>query len=238
MQTVHTSREFESELRDLRTRVLSMGARSEQITRTAFEAFSQGRTALAVDVPQLEAELDQDEVDVQALVLRVLALRQPVAGDLRFLAAALRLITDLERVGDEATNITECIVEGHDAARSITTNELKQMDQDVQEMLHESLRAFVERDPDTARAVLQRDDAVDRLCAKVISKMEGYVASHGDDVDAGMRIMSVARYLERIADHATNIAEEVIFMVRGEDVRHGVAASQTRGGDGSAPSPR
>ena len=207
-----------------------MGAHCERITHTAFEAFSRGKAALAADVPRIEATLDQDEIDIQALALRIIALRQPVAEDLRFLAAALRLITDLERVGDEASNITECIVEGRDAARSLASSELQQMDQEVQEMLHGALRAFVERDPNGARSVLLRDDAVDRHCATIIAKMEEYISAHVDDVAAGMRVMWVAKYLERIADHATNVAEEVIFMVRGEDVRHGTALSPAGSG--------
>jgi len=220
MTTVHTSREFEAELGEVRARALAMGARCEEMTCLSFRAFWSGSSALAKAVPQLEAQLDQDQIDIEALVLRTIALRQPVAGDLRFLAAAVRLVADLERVGDEATNILECVVEGRDGSKWYTGSELEEMDREVQEMLHRALRAFVERDADGARSVISRDDAVDRRCVNVLAKMEDYLASHPGDLAAGMHAMWVAKCLERIADHATNVAEEVIFMVRGEDVRH------------------
>jgi phosphate transport system protein len=230
MTTVHTSREFEAELEELRARALDMGVRCEQVTGAAFRAFWQGKAALAAGVSQVEAQLDQDEVDIQGLALRVIALRQPVADDLRFLAAAMRLVTDLERVGDEATNIAECVIEGREGAKTVASDELREMDREVQDMLHAALRAFVERDANAAKSVLLRDDAVDRHCENVIGKMENYIASHTDDVDAGVHVMWVAKYLERIADHAINVAEEVIFMIRGEDVRHGTALSPTEVG--------
>ena len=104
---------------------------------------------------------------------------------------------------------------GGDGARALVDSDLRQMDQEVQAMLHGALRAFVDRDPDGARAILVRDDSVDGHCATIIAKMETYIASHPSDVSTGLRIMTVAKALERIADHATNVGEEVIFMVRG-----------------------
>ncbi len=202
-----------------------MGGHCEQVTHAAFQAFWLAEPALAANVRRLEAQLDQDEVDIQGLALRIIARRQPVAGDLRFLAAALRLITDLERVGDEAVNITECVMDSGNGVRSLVGDDLQQMDEEAQAMLHGALRAFVERDPDTARGILVRDDTVDRYCATIIARMEQYIASHPGDVAAGMQVMTVAKALERIADHATNVGEEVIFMVRGEDVRHGEAGT-------------
>lgn len=227
MPTVHTSREFDADLQELRARALAMGEHCERITHTAFQAFWQANGALTAEVRHLETQLDQDEVDIQALALRIIALRQPVAGDLRFLAAALRLITDLERVGDEASNITECATDVCDMARLLVDSDLCQMDEEVQAMLHGALRAFVERDPDGARAILARDDSVDGHCATIIAKMETYIASHPTDVNTGIRVMTVAKALERIADHATNVGEEVIFMVRGEDVRHGAMSDES-----------
>jgi phosphate transport system protein len=217
---VHTSRIFESELRELHAQALAMGEHCKRIVRIAFEAFWQGKPSLAVEVPEIEAQIDEEEIGMHALALRIIALRQPVADDLRFLTAAIRLVTDLERVGDEAVNITERVVEGADQAKSSVGTELCAMDREVQAMLQDGLRAFVERDPERARDVIRRDDVVDAHCAAVIAKMTDYVAAHAEDVPAGLRVMWVANHLERIADHATNVAEEVIFMVRGEDVRH------------------
>jgi phosphate transport system protein len=220
MTTPHTSRAFEADLQDLQARALSMGVRCEQATEIAFQAYLQGQPARAPQVSQLAARLDRDQVEIEADVLRILALRQPVAIDLRFLAATLRLVTDLERIGDAAMNITECTVEGDHAAKTVVRRELEDMDRTAQGMLREALRAFVERDPDAARKVLARDGAVDRRCSEITAAMANHLRVHPEDVAAGLRVMWVAKYLERIADHATNLAEHVVYLERGDDVRH------------------
>jgi phosphate transport system protein len=220
MTTSHTSRAFEADLQDLRERALSMGARSEKATEIAFQAYWQGQPARAPEVSEIEAHLDRDEIELEADILRIMALRQPVASDLRFLAATLRLVTDLERIGDAAMNITECTVDGDQAAKALVERELHDMDRTAQDMLRDALHAFVERDADAARKVIDRDDAVDRRCSEITAAMATHMRAHPENVAAGLRVMWVAKYLERIADHATNVAEEVIFMVRGEDVRH------------------
>jgi phosphate transport system protein len=216
----HTSRDFETELRELRAHTLAMGARCERTVMVALDAFREGASHLLAEVQAMDAQVDQDEVDIHALVLRILALRQPVADDLRFLAAALRLITDLERIGDEAVNIAERAVDKNGDAKSLVHEELESMATEAQGMLRGALRAFVERDPQGAERVLFCDDVVDGHCGEIIAKMTGYIATHSHDVAAGLRVVRVAKYLERIADHATNVAEEVIFMVCGDDVRH------------------
>jgi phosphate transport system protein len=216
----HTSRDFETELRELRAQALAMGARCERTVMVALEAFRRGDAQALADVQTLDAQVDRDEMEIHALVLRILALRQPVADDLRFLAAALRLITDLERIGDEAVNIAERALDPNGHAKSLVHQELESMAAEAQGMLQGALRAFVERDPDGAERVLLCDDVVDGYCGAIIAKMTHYIATHSGDVPAGLRVVRVAKYLERIADHATNVAEEVIFMVRGDDVRH------------------
>jgi phosphate transport system protein len=220
MKTTHTSREFETELRELRSHLLAMGARCERSVSLALEAFWQTTPELAAQVQSIDAQIDRDEMDIDALVLRILALRQPVAYDLRFLTTALKLVTDLERVGDEAVNIAERAVEEHGGAKLLVRDELEAMAKHAQEMLRDALLAFVEADPEKAQEVMGRDDFVDRHYGSVIGKMSAHMAAHSEDVPTGLRVVKVAKYLERIADHATNVAEEVIFMVRGEDVRH------------------
>jgi phosphate transport system protein len=224
MANLHTSRDYETELRALRVHTAEMGARCERSVRLAFDAFWQGAAKLA-EARAIDEQIDRDQIDIHALALRVLALRQPVADDLRFLAATLKLIIDLERVGDEALNIAERAVAGPCAAASLVRGDLEAMGSAAQEMLRDALRAFVDRDPCLAEQVLGRDDAVDRRCGVVITTMCGYIATHGADAAGGLRVVRVAKYLERIADHATNLAEEVIFMVRGDDVRHGHASA-------------
>src|SRR5215831_11824682 len=127
MPSSHASRDFETELRELRAHVLAMGARCERILQLALEAFWQGSAELANEVEELDRHIDRDEMDIDALVLRVLALRQPVAYDLRFLATALKLVTDLERIGDEAVNIAERTREGQSLAKDMVRTALKSM---------------------------------------------------------------------------------------------------------------
>jgi phosphate transport system protein len=217
---LHTSRDFESELRELRAHSLAMGARCERALQLALKAFWEGSGQLAGEVENLDMHIDRDEMDIDALVLRILALRQPVAYDLRFLAAALRLVTDLERIGDEAVNIAERAKEEHGTARDTVRGELKAMAEQSQEMLRDALDSFVQAEPTRAEQVLVRDDAVDELYGKIIKAMTEFMTQQPQQVAEAIRVIHVAKYLERVADHATNIAEEVIFMVRGEDVRH------------------
>src|SRR5271167_2907360 len=198
-----------------------MGARCERALQLALKALWEGSTDLAAEVEELDRRIDRDEMDIDALVLRILALRQPVADDLRFLATALRLVTDLERIGDEAVNIAERAVEQRDDAKELVSHELSSMATAARDMLHSALEAFVSWDDTEANRVLGCDDAVDTLCAKTIASMTEFMTSHPHEVAAGLRVIRVAKYLERIADHATNVAEEVIFMVRADDVRHG-----------------
>jgi len=216
----HTSRDFESELRELRAHSLAMGARCERSLQLALKAFWEGSAVLAAEVEELDLHIDRDEIDIDALVLRILALRQPVAYDLRFLAVALRLVTDLERVGDEAVNIAERAKEEHGTAKDKVRGELKAMGEQSQEMLRDALDSFVQGEATRAEQVLVRDDSVDELYGRVIRAMTEFMALHPAQAAEAIRVIHVAKYLERVADHATNIAEEVIFMVRGEDVRH------------------
>jgi len=218
---VHSSRDYETELRELESHLLAMGARCERVVGLAFEAFCRGTPEVMGDVQALDAEIDGDELETHALILRILALRQPVADDLRLLTTALRLVTDLERIGDEAVNIGERTVQHDGGAKQLVSQELSSMAVAALDMLHGALDAFVRWDDEQANHILGCDDAVDALCAATIAAMTEHISGHPDEVQAGLRVIRVAKYLERIADHATNVAEEVIFMVRADDVRHG-----------------
>jgi phosphate transport system protein len=206
-----------------------MGARCERAVRLAFQAYWDGALPVADEVGAVDAQIDRDEMDIRSLVLRILALRQPVARDLRFLATALRLITDLERVGDEAVNITERIAIGDEDAKTSVGDLLPAMSECAQDMLRVTLQAFVDGDADVAASVFARDDTVDKHCAEVMQTMIGHITAHPKSAASGLRVIRTAKHLERIADHATNVAEEVIFMVRGDDVRH------ARGGRSDRP---
>ena len=198
-----------------------MGARCERIVALAFDGYLKGTRHAMQEVAALDAQIDRDELEIHALILRILALRQPVADDLRFLATALRLITDLERVGDEAVNIAERADEEDSEATRLVSDELGRMADCALDMLHLALDAFVRGDDDQADRILGCDDDVDQRCAAIIAGMIAWMPGHASEIRCGLRAIRVAKYLERIADHATNVAEEVIFMVRGDDVRHG-----------------
>jgi phosphate transport system protein len=220
MPSSHTSRDFEAELRELRANALAMGARCERSLRLALDAFWTHSEEIAAEVKELDRLIDRDEMEIDALVLRILALRQPVAYDLRLLATALKLVTDLERIGDEAVNIAERAEEDHGRAKELARAQLKAMADQAQQMLRDALDAFVEGDVTRAEQVLAGDDTVDALYGQTLREMMTFMQENHAEIPGAIRVIKVAKYIERVADHATNIAEEVIFMVRGEDVRH------------------
>jgi phosphate transport system protein len=219
MSDSHTSRDFESELRELRSHLLAMGARCERSVQLALRSFLESSNDLATEVKELDERIDRDEMEIDELALRILALRQPVAHDLRLLATSLKLVTDLERIGDEAVNIAERAEESLED-RGVPRPNLASMADLVEQMLRDALDAFVEADVTRAERVRQGDDSVDDLYGRTLREMMEFMAAHPDAIPAAQRVISVAKYLERIADHATNLAEEVIFMVVGDDVRH------------------
>src|SRR5271155_253702 len=185
----HTSREFESELRELRANALAMGARCVRSLRLALEAFWSGSQERAAGGKERDPRNDRDEREFDALVLRILALRQPVAYDLRLLAAALKLVTDLERIGDEAVNIAERAEEGHGSAKEIARANLKEMADQAQQMLRNALDAFVEGEAARAEQVMAGDDAVDDLYGRILRDMMSYMASHPDEIPAAVRVI-------------------------------------------------
>ncbi len=190
---MHTSRDFESELRELRAHSLAMGARCERALQLALKAFWEGSEKLSDEVEELDRHIDRDEMDIDALILRILALRQPVAYDLRFLAAALRLVTDLERIGDEAVNIAERAKEEHGTARETVRGELKTMAEQAQEMLRDALDAFVQAEATRAEQVLVRDDAVDELYGRIIRAMTEFMTQHTPQVEEAIRAPHVPK---------------------------------------------
>ncbi len=224
----HTSHSYEAEIQELRSALVAMGNRCSSALQTALEAVRTGSRELARQVIGLDRAVNEDEKSIDALTVRILALRQPVACDLRLLAMSLKLVTDLERIGDEAVNIAERAEDGPLAASPETFLDLDQMGVEAQRMVASALEAFLEGDDARALDVLLRDDVVDALYGKTMRAMEEYMQTHPAEVPSALCVMSVAKYLERVADHATNVAEEVIFMVRGDDVRHAKSVGAIR----------
>lgn len=217
----HTHQEFEAELRNLKDRLLAMGGRCEQMISLAVRAFEDRDESLASEVMEADRRMNADELAVDDLAVRILALRQPVGRDLRFAVAAVKASTDLERIGDEAVNIAERAIEMQPADRlSPPGSRLSEMARRAGAMLRDALNALVEEDPTKAHDVFMQDDAVDEIYGEVMRLCLDYMKDDPNRIPDGMRICNTAKYLERIADHATNIAEMVIFTVEGRDVRH------------------
>ena len=224
----HTSRAYEQELRDLKSRLLAMGGRCESLIHMASRAFENLDSALAREVEEADRTLNIEEMAIDQMTVRILALRQPVGRDLRFLVTALKVVTDLERIGDEAVNVAERTVElaAHPPIANLQPK-LAEMADAASRMVRGALDSFVEEDATMARRVLREDDAVDALYGELLRMSMQFIRQQPERVEDGMRIASCAKYLERIADHATNIAEMVVYMVSGDDVRHFVSRSSS-----------
>ena len=220
MERRHTDREFERELETLREKVLLMGARVEEMLVHAMRAFSAKDLAVAENTIRADRQIDELELQIDDLCLHILARRQPVASDLRFVTTVLKLVTDLERIADLCVNICERVIELHaDLELGKSTPILKIADI-AQGMVHDALDAFVARDVIKADQVIERDAQVDAYYAQLFPELVASMMSDPSTVVRSTRMLSLGKYIERIADHATNIAEMVVFMVRGQDVRH------------------
>jgi phosphate transport system protein len=221
----HTDREYENELGRLREQVLFMGARVEEMIETAMRAFVERNTDLARQTIADDRQIDQLELDIDELCLKILARRQPVASDLRFITTTLKLVTDLERIGDLGVNICERVVElGEEPSLPMNASVLRIAEAAVR-MLHDALDAFVAGDAVKAEQVMDRDKTVDAYYAQLFPELVAHMMADPRVVYRATRLQSIGKYLERIADHSTNLAEMVVFMVKGEDVRHAGPAS-------------
>lgn len=232
----HTSRIYDQELRDLKSRLLAMGGRCENLIHMASRAVELLDRDLARRVEASDRVLNSEEMAIDHMTVRILALRQPVGRDLRFLVTTLKVVTDLERIGDEAVNMAERAVElAGQAPIEVLHPRLVEMADAAASMVRHALDSFVEEDETMALSVLREDDGVDELYGQLMRDSTAYIRRHPDHVEDGMRIAACAKYLERIADHATNIAEMVVFMVSGDDVRHFVGSTTPALGHPASP---
>ena len=220
MARTHTSREYEAELQKLRDRLLLMGAKVEEIIKGSMQALLERDSDLAKKMIQADRRINHLELGIDQMCLQILARRQPVASDLRFITIAMKLVTDLERIGDLAVNLSERVLELNEEPPLKPYVDLPRMAQETQEMVHEALDAFVEGDAEKADAVIRQDSIVDAYYMQIFRELLTYMMEDTRNIFRATRLQSIAKYLERIGDHATNIAEMVIFNVRGEDVRH------------------
>jgi len=213
-------REYEAELTDLRERVLLMGARVEEMLIQSTRAFDENSATRAQATIDLDASVDRLEIEIDEACLKILARRQPVASDLRFITTTMKLVTDLERIGDLCVNLCERVVECASEPPPEGVTPIPKIAHAAHGMLHDALDAFVARDVTKAEDVLDRDKVVDAYYAQLFPELVARMMADPRVVFRSTRLLSIGKYLERIADHATNIAEMVVFMVRGEDVRH------------------
>lgn len=222
----HTDREYEAELDRLKEQVLLMGARTEEMLAQAMRAFTERDAELARQTMRIDRQIDQLELDIDQLGLTILARRQPVASDLRFITTTMKLVTDLERIGDLNVNVCERVVELTTEPPLAATTSIARMAESTHAMLHDALDAFVAGNTAQAEEVIERDNAVDAYYAQLFPELLQVMMKDPGAVFRATRLQSIAKYLERIADHSTNIAEMVVFMVRGKDVRHAFALSR------------
>jgi phosphate transport system protein len=211
---------FEDDLRALKNRLLSMGALVEERVRQAVQALMERRPEQADQVIASDQEVNDLQIEIDDRCLKLLALQQPMASDLRLITAAMKINADLERIGDQAVNIAENAAQllAHPPLKPLL--DLPRMAEIAQQMTRDSLDAFVRRDSALARKVLERDDEVDQLKDQNFRVLLTYMMADPGTIERALALILVSRNLERIADHATNIAEDVIFLVEAKDVRH------------------
>lgn len=217
---IHTDRTYESALEKLRSAVLEMGGLVEEQIVQAVRALTDRDDARAAEVIARDHTVNRFDVEIDDLALKLLALHQPAARDLRLITTALKITTDLERIGDLAEHIAERAVELAKEPLADLPIDLPGMAAVARDMLHKALDAFVREDTDLALAVCSEDDEIDRLHKETFRLALSRMPANPEHIASAMRLLFVSKYLERIGDHATNIAEMVIFMVRGQSIRH------------------
>lgn len=213
-------RHFIEELEELQGRLLEMGTLVESAIHHSVLALVERSEDIARQVLRNEDRINHLEVEIDDLAVRLLALQQPMAKDLRLLTAAIKINTDLERMGDLAVNIVERSIALMHLPPVKPLIDIPQMARTAESMVRKSLDAFVKREPELARSVLLSDDEVDRLRDSIQNELVSFMQKDPAVIPQALDLILVARHLERIADHATNIAEDTLFLVKGVDVRH------------------
>ena len=216
-------RHFHEELETLKQTLLAMGGLVEDQIRRVVRALVERDSDLAQEVIERDREVNTYDVEVDEKCVELLALHQPTAGDLRFITTAMKIVTDLERIGDQAVNIAQRVVELNREPQLKPYIDLPRMADQAQRMVKESLDAFVARDTELARQVCSEDDGVDAFKEQIFRELLTFMMEDAKTIPRAIRLILISRFLERVADHATNIAEMVIYMVESKMVRHTLA---------------
>jgi len=214
------TRHFLHELENLKRSVMAMGGLVETAVARAMRAFLEKDLHVARDVLEGDDEVNEFEITIEEEVLKLMALYAPTARDLRFLAGVFKIVNDLERVGDLAVNLAERALDRRSNDVRPGIRQLDEMSDHVRNMLRRSLDAFLSQNVQAAREVLEMDDRADEFLRQVYEGQVGSMQQGATEFEAAMRILASAKYMERIADHATNVAEDVVYMATGEVVKH------------------
>jgi phosphate transport system protein len=216
-------RHFHEELEALKQTLLAMGGLVEEQIRRVMSALLERDSALAQEVIDRDRQVNAYDVEVDEKCVELLALYQPTAGALRFITTAMKIVTDLERIGDQAVNIAQRALELNQEPQLKPYIDLPRMADRAQRMVKESLDAFVARDTELARRVCGEDAEVDALKEQIFRELLTFMMEDARTIPRAIRLILISRFLERVADHATNIAEMVIYMVESKMVRHTLA---------------
>ena len=214
------TKHFRKELETIKKRILTLGSMVEDLVHDSVQAVDRVDADLADHIIKKDSEIDETEVDIEEECLKVLALHQPVAVDLRFIIAVIKINNELERIGDQAVNIAQRVQVIAKRPKPPFWFDYSEMGEKAQKMLRMSLDALVNLDVDLAYRVITMDDEVDRIKSDAYDKIKQAIQDLPERVGYYINLLLISRHLERLADHATNIAEEVIYLVEGEIFRH------------------
>ncbi|HKA62621.1 MAG TPA: phosphate signaling complex protein PhoU [Methylomirabilota bacterium] len=216
-------RHFHEELEALKQTLLAMGGLVEDQIRRVMRALIERDDAIAQEVIERDRQVNAYDVEVDEQCVSLLALHQPAAGDLRFITTAMKIVTDLERIGDQAVNIAQRVLELNREPQLKPYIDLPRMAERAQRMVKESLDAFVARDTALARQVCGADAEVDALKEQIFRELLTFMMEDPRTIPRAIRVILISRFMERVADHATNIAEMVVYLVEGKMIRHTLA---------------
>jgi phosphate transport system protein len=216
-------RHFHEELEALKQTLLAMGGLVEDQIRRVMKALLERDDVMAQEVIERDRQVNTYDVEVDEQCVSLLALYQPAAGDLRFITTAMKIVTDLERIGDQAVNIAQRVLELNREPQLKPYIDLPRMAEQAQRMVKESLDAVVARDTALARQVCGEDSEVDLLKEQIFRELLTFMMEDPRTIPRAIRLILISRFMERVADHATNIAEMVVYLVEGKMVRHTLA---------------
>ncbi len=211
---------FEDELSDLKVQILKMGSLVEEAIDRSIKSLVERDSDLARQVIENDTRINAFDVSVDEECIRLIALRQPTAGDLRFITTAMKITTDLERMGDYAVDICERALELNEEPQLKPYIDIPRMAEIAEGMVRDALQAFLEKNTSLAYDVIKRDDEVDQLTVQIFNELLLFMIKDSSTITRAIKISYISKYLERIADHATNLAEMVVYMNEGKMIRH------------------